>query len=110
MKKCTRCNRTLPLTDFRKKCSSTDGYTAACKYCLRESARLRHIRHETDDMRIQAFISVFRYSLRTTHDPHISLAKAIVYTSNDNYDKYAAVQPDLVKQWRREFKTERMEK
>lgn len=36
MKTCQKCGRELPLTDFHRNSTSTDGYCAVCKDCRRK--------------------------------------------------------------------------
>lgn len=37
MKRCTKCNRTLQLTDFHKNTSKSDGLQNWCKSCIKET-------------------------------------------------------------------------
>lgn len=38
-KKCSRCGRVLPVTEFNKKASSKDGLQGQCRECHNESVR-----------------------------------------------------------------------
>lgn len=43
-KKCTRCGRELPVTEFHKKNNAPDGLQYRCKECQREALRERNKR------------------------------------------------------------------
>lgn len=43
-KKCTRCGRELPVTEFHKKNNALDGLQSWCKECQREALRQKNKR------------------------------------------------------------------
>lgn len=43
-KKCTRCGRELPVTEFNKKNNALDGLQSWCKECQREALRQKNKR------------------------------------------------------------------
>lgn len=45
-KKCTRCGRELPVTEFHKKRMSLDGLQSWCKECFREAEKQQR-KHES---------------------------------------------------------------
>ena len=47
-KKCTKCRRELPLSEFTKNKSRRDGLQAWCKSCKREYDKIRYETHKSD--------------------------------------------------------------
>lgn len=45
MKKCSRCLRALPITEFGRRAKNRDGHKGACKQCDREVTRAWQSRH-----------------------------------------------------------------
>lgn len=49
-KKCTRCGRELPVTEFHKKNNALDGLQSWCKECQREALRQKNKRESGGGM------------------------------------------------------------
>lgn len=45
-KKCTRCGRVLPISEFNKRAKSPDGLQAYCRECKREIYQESHLSKE----------------------------------------------------------------
>lgn len=50
-KKCTRCGRELPVTEFYKKTDSPDGLQTWCKECLKKQQRKRESGGVSDELK-----------------------------------------------------------
>ena len=49
-KKCSKCGRELPLSEFSKQKATKDGLISWCKSCTREYSKIRYETHKSDEL------------------------------------------------------------
>lgn len=47
---CSRCNKYLSIKDFYKKCSTKDGFTAACKFCILKDNEISYLKNKKNTL------------------------------------------------------------
>lgn len=76
MKKCSKCNETLALTEFYKNAAHTDGLQRWCKKCVKAWDALRHRPYDPEKQKRYA-VKRAEYRLRMKAIPEVQEARRL---------------------------------